>query len=731
MKKVRASGSGCGCVAYVIAGILGGVSLLLGSCANRAMREKVRIERTPVSRALALLEGPAAVRGTVTAGERILKGPFTGEPCVYFRKLVEEERRDSDGDTYWATVEDIKQSVPFLVRDATGQVPVVPEGAEFRARRVHFREFGGTRSSEYAVRPGDSVFLFGSFDGKSLRKAADTPLIVAAMGEEELQTARGVGAFLFCLAGFACATLAVFTACCGAGVHRVFVYLLLIGATVPAWLFIQWLLLTRAELLESERALSRAQEAVAEARDPLRSGLLKQTFNDGAARHNAYRGRFPNILVAWVCGVRRFEPMRLSPAERERIARFPLPVRKTGKLGVLWGLGGLVAGGALLFFFSFLGFKKLRVKRLIENLPTTPTTGVVIGLTELKGTARRAEKVLKARYTKQPCLWYRYRMEKRRGSGKDAKWVTVEKGEVGLPFWLEDQEGRILVRPYGATVTAPETLDEEERNVWRREWRIDDGLELYVLGPARLWSPNDKALSIARSKEDPTYIITNEPEEQLKLAKAWGGFFLLNLSLIGGTGAVLALLGLRGFTAFDLFLAGLFPILYLSGLVALFIRNDLVWVRQRMERALAMIDVALKKRADLVPNLVASVRAYLAHEKGLHERIAAMRAVSSGTMEERERTSIRQREGAGAFLSAVEKYPALKGSPMVLDLQKRLVQIENEIAFARSAYNDAVERYNTRIQSFPEVVFALWMRLRPARPFEAGRSERGAPAVRA
>lgn len=156
------------------------------------------------------------------------------------------------------------------------------------------------------------------------------------------------------------------------------------------------------------------------------------------------------------------------------------------------------------------------------------------------------------------------------------------------------------------------------------------------------------------------------------------------------------------------------------GLVALvllvwsiLIYNGLVGARNEVKNGWSQIDVQLKRRHDLVPNLVEAVRGYVKHEAGLLQSIAearsqAMQAASAGVAGA---GAVGAAEGAlgallGQLVATVESYPDLKASASFLALQEELVSTENRIGFARQAYNDAVGSYNTRRETFPNSLIA-------------------------
>jgi LemA protein len=175
------------------------------------------------------------------------------------------------------------------------------------------------------------------------------------------------------------------------------------------------------------------------------------------------------------------------------------------------------------------------------------------------------------------------------------------------------------------------------------------------------------------------------------------------------------------------------------------IYNRLVSLRNRFKNAFSQIDVQLKRRYDLIPNLVESVKGYMQHERGTLEAVvkargnavSAAQAAAARPGEPSAMQGLAQAEGAlggalGRLLAVFEQYPDLKANQTVLGLQEELSSTENKVAFARQAYNDSVMEYNTRRESFPDSVFAGMFGFDPAELLHATESaeERKAPQVR-
>ena len=150
--------------------------------------------------------------------------------------------------------------------------------------------------------------------------------------------------------------------------------------------------------------------------------------------------------------------------------------------------------------------------------------------------------------------------------------------------------------------------------------------------------------------------------------------------------------------------------------------NRLVKARQMVREGWSGIDVQLKKRANLIPNLVAAVKGYMKHERDLLEKVAELRARAAGmsAASPHERQAVEQEISSllGRIMVAVENYPDLKANQNVLDLQQQLARIEHDIQMARRYYNGAVRDNNVLVESFPSNLIARYFHFEKAEYFE-------------
>jgi len=172
-------------------------------------------------------------------------------------------------------------------------------------------------------------------------------------------------------------------------------------------------------------------------------------------------------------------------------------------------------------------------------------------------------------------------------------------------------------------------------------------------------------------------------------------------------------------------------IIVLIGLVLAGIYNGLVRSRVRTREAWSGIDVQLKRRGDLIPNLVETVRGYAAHERQTFENVTRARAMlqQAGTAAEAAQANNFLTQTLRSLFAVAENYPELKANQNFLDLQNELADIEEKIAYARQFYNRNASDYNARIQTFPNAIIAGMFGFQPFEFFEAEEEAREVPHV--
>ena len=187
----------------------------------------------------------------------------------------------------------------------------------------------------------------------------------------------------------------------------------------------------------------------------------------------------------------------------------------------------------------------------------------------------------------------------------------------------------------------------------------------------------------------------------------------------------------------------LFAIVVVLGLWISGIYNALVTLRNRFKNAYAQIDVQLKRRYDLIPNLVETAKGYMKHESSTLEAVIKARNIASAAAQTAAANPadgnamkglLSSEAGLGGALSRLmvvsEQYPDLKANQNMMQLTEELTSTENKVSFARQAYNDSVMTYNTTREVFPNVIFAGMFGFQPAELFKVeDPTERNAPKV--
>ncbi len=182
------------------------------------------------------------------------------------------------------------------------------------------------------------------------------------------------------------------------------------------------------------------------------------------------------------------------------------------------------------------------------------------------------------------------------------------------------------------------------------------------------------------------------------------------------------------------FVVWLYVLLGLIGLLiiyAIFTYNRLVRLRVRCENAWSQIDVQLRRRYDLIPNLIQSVKGYAAHEREVFEDVTQARSqaqAASGVQAQADAENEVTRS-LNRLLAVAENYPDLKASQNFLALQEELTGTESKIAYARQFYNDEVAKLNTLVQSFPSRIVAGMGHFEPREFFEIEEPARGPVSV--
>jgi hypothetical protein len=421
-----------------------------------------------------------------------------------------------------------------------------------------------------------------------------------------------------------------------------------------------------------------------------------------------------------------------------------------------------ILAGSLLALGCLIGaFYNLRHKCIIDDLPTSKAQGVFIGLTELKGTVE-SEKPFTSFLAGVQCVHYGWQIEEhwqrtvhetyRDAHGHthtrtrtESGWTRVADGGESGPFYLKDDTGVIRIVPEGAsihantvynrTLTPGDTwyygkgpLHEIANSTHRRRFyenAIPLHTMLYLLGQARE-RQDIVAAEIALDKQSPIFMISIRSEKQISSGYGrWFWFWLaLGWVMAAGSGAswgAFTTLGL-GFNWLPIVImaAGYFVVLLLVWVWTTY--NSLINLHHRVKQGWSQVEVQIKRRHDLIPNLVHAIEGYRQYENEAQSVLAEMRGQVEATPPGAAGPDFK---GLAPLVRlTIERYPELKASESFLKLQKALVETEQRIALARDYFNDVATFYNTRLEIVPDRFAAALARLHPRVLMSAAEFER-------
>jgi hypothetical protein len=410
--------------------------------------------------------------------------------------------------------------------------------------------------------------------------------------------------------------------------------------------------------------------------------------------------------------------------------------------------------------------KASRRRRIVENIPTIKTSGVYIGLVELKGNAECASP-LTSFLAQVPCVYFQWSVEEHwsrtvvetttDAQGKtttrirhESGWTTVAADKGQTPFYLRDEEGTVLIHPEGAEIE-PESVFSEDctpsdplyygkgpnsaisNSDHRRhfsETALKVGCPLYIVGQARE-RQDFVAPEIAADPDAPMFLISTRTEEKVTSG------FTIRTWVFGVLGLVLTAGGIaiREYAVHEPLGAGFGQCLVAGGGYCLvyflgwcwMVYNSLANLRQRVRQAWSLVEVQTKRRADLIPNLVSMVKGIRDYEKTLQEHLSLLRSQVEATPPGVQGPDYQA--CVSSVIAISEAYPELRSQEAFLKIQKELVATEERIALARGYFNEIATHYNTRLQMMPEGLLAGMTGFQPVELMKAAGFERATVAV--
>ncbi len=743
--------------------------------------QKIRqIERLPQSTIASAIIGEIKISAKVEPSSELLTSEYFKKPSVYFYYRYEVEKQDSDGNNYWSTEYENIKSINFSVKDPSGSIEIKLKqnlGDNLKISIPISEQIvrGDNRYTEWRIEPGDKVFVMGMVEDNTSvqpdvanqpnlkRIGFDQPgqyfPIISKFSEEYEKSNLSLILLLKISGGISLIAFSAFFLNLAFGIHRILLFLVILtfSAVIPLLhlgvsMLYDDIVSGNARLeLQAKRSLNAINQELTQyysksidwgeinlllnERSSLVPSLVKQKVDAiqlnlafSQEKYNQQLQKFPNNFIAWLYSIKPQSIQGFLSSElNQKLSNQLINVKETHTTGVV-PIFVVSLGVILCLGLSWLGFSLIRLKRHIENVPTSKSTGLVFGLSEIKGRVKKVEEIepLISPLNKEQCYWYYYLQEEKRGSGKNSHWVTIDEQEDYQEFSCRDSYGQVKVFPKDA-----EIITKHESVITEGKFRYSETVlklndKVYILGTAKIDREKGDRLIIRYDSSDSPYLISNYPEQKIMMRKAIKGMLSLTTAFSALIFSSLFLLGIYGsFSPSDYLLVALIAPFYMSFLILVLHYNDLIFLKRRVYRNASNIEVSMQKRFELMPKLEKIIKKYLSHERELLERLTRIRTNNSQHQpidsDPNGAYSEVLKSGQNLFtkiLATVESNPQLKSDQLNINLINKIVDLENEMALLREGYNDAVTYYNTRIEVVPDVFLAKIFKFSSANLFD-------------
>ena len=720
-------------LAKLAALLLAPIFLLTGHFLNSMGLDELQalrqLERIPPADISAVMPGAVNLYGPAESLGQTINSPYTKTPTLYYRYLHEIEKRDSDGDTYWDTVEEYSDTVNFEITDSTGSITANTESYKSLIHWSVEESFqtieGDHRYTEWRIDPGKYLFVLGYIKADQQKHSLTFPddknfrPIISTYDQDYEQQELGTYGILYLWGGIALLGFGIFCIAFLIKLHRVWIYLLIVMLTLSTYLAQISLSMLKQDMVDASQRLQEqetyaAQYLAQSSPDVARSIRINLTATWLQAEEQSQR--IPEKLLAPLWGIKVNAPdINVSADEQAEAEKLVAELPST-KLR-----SGLLAMAAILAFilgslFAWGGIRFIKHKRIIENIATQKTAGVVPGITEVKGTVvLDKEEALQGPLTSCDCVWYDYRVEELRSNGKNSSWVTIEHDTDEVTFACKDETGELRINPKSAEVLTDHRHVRRTRRMVANDLRYTElslrvGDPLFAIGEAVVDRERCDHVRMQKKGKQWPFIISNRSEEEVMMNRGRWGLFWMNFGFSGLMYSTLLMFAQAGsFSPLDILMSALVAPLYMFLFMIALHYNDLVFLQQRVDRNYANIQTALKKRKDLMPNLEKLAKALMKHEADLMEKVTALRTQHMNAMKNNQAIAGflgQEHHLFGQVKVVCEKYPQLKSNKSIKQLMTIIRNLEDEIELLRSGYLNAINLYNTRVDSFPDMFLA-------------------------
>lgn len=410
----------------------------------------------------------------------------------------------------------------------------------------------------------------------------------------------------------------------------------------------------------------------------------------------------------------------------------------------LFTVGLVLLIGSIYFTRTFLKIEKEIFT--IESLPLLETNEATADIPfSCEGKVEAVEgALLSSPYTNTPCVFYHSIAEKYVKRGKHSRWEIVENTLEFNPFYISDKRGKLLVditnidndfsgykiNPVKGIVPDPDkseidafpVLKHEEYSIpkkvlkfipvstrmRRSEYVLMPGANVFLYG---FVSKRNNKLVVHEHEKHPLVISTKTKKQYIE--EFYAGKNLIYLThVLTSVGFTISLLSIQYFIRLNPIV--LYTILYMGnagifGSIVFTIYNRMITLQQRARVALSNIDIELKRRTDLIPQIIELVKHYVRIERSIQAITTDLRVKTAF----QNTVPVQTSTAPFTFLTRLENYPQLRGSENFKELMTSLVDTEDRIAYSRTFYNKNVRKLNTLILQFPFNIIGILFRIRP------------------
>ena len=708
----------------------------------KELRQLRQLERIPQIDVIGATPGEAILSGNITSQKHqgAIASPKAKVPSVYYRYRIEKRCKDSDGNESWCTQSDTRKFVPFQLADNTGTILLVPaNGIDWQAPERYQSVSGGYRYTEWRLEPGDRINAFGYVLEQQIRfdVSGDYLPIITINPISEARGDIGHQGLLWLWGGVSLGMFSLYFLMLVIRVHRVLLHVSVLTVALVVFLSSDGLTMIRTDLLKANQWINEREKRSIEEitkvlakHDYVWSGWneVERIPDSYPSLYVAEQQRIESIyegLLQSKLGVsehasRLFGRIALLGSDYQlpeipvfewaRVSRQQPQIKSEIKGWFPWV--ELIAGWILALIVGYFSLKAIRWKRFIENVPTTKIKGVMPGVAEIHGDIEipEGDKPLISPLKQRECVYYHYIEKEKRGSGKNAKWVTVVDDKSYLDCKVKDETAAISIDLEEAELISRHKYAKTRGRRSYKETLISSYDKLFAIGDCQFQPDNADQLILTNADNATPFIVSNYPESIVMLKKARLGMGLLTASFSMFMLVLLVGFGMAGDFAFsDIVFAGLTAPAFGFMVVGVLHYNDLIFLKQRVSRNWSNIDVLLQKRFDLFNSLLPVVQQMFDHEKELLTLLTGLRSESSpavGDTKSLKSTMQQQTQVEDKLVALKEAYPQLNSNKVVARFMATLSDMETEISLVRAAYNDSVETYNSRIKSFPDLLLA-------------------------